>query len=70
MSIEEKIAQLTSIFVDDLIENGDFSEAKAEQLIKHGIGQISRVAGSKLGFRPREVAKIVNKIQKFLIEKT
>ncbi|MEM2606291.1 MAG: glycoside hydrolase family 3 N-terminal domain-containing protein [Ignisphaera sp.] len=70
MSIEEKIAQLTSIFVDDLIENGDFSEAKAEQLIKHGIGQISRVAGSKLGFKPREVAKIVNKIQKFLIEKT
>lgn len=70
MSIEEKIAQLTSIFVDDLIENNEFSEAKAEQFIKHGIGQISRVAGSKLGFKPKQVAKIINRIQKFLVEKT
>lgn len=70
MSIEEKIAQLSSVFVDDLIENNDFSESKAEKILKFGIGQITRVTGSGLGLSPRQAAKIINKIQKFLVEKT
>jgi len=70
MTIEEKIAQLTSIFVDDLVEGDEFSEVKAEKVLRYGIGQITRVAGSKLGFKPKQVARIINKIQKFLVEKT
>lgn len=70
MSIEEKVAQLLSVPVEKLLENGDFSEAKAEKIIKHGIGQITRVAGSKLGLKPKLAARIVNKIQRFLLEKT
>ncbi|MDK6028606.1 glycoside hydrolase family 3 N-terminal domain-containing protein [Ignisphaera sp. 4213-co] len=70
MSIEEKVAQLQSISVDRLLEGKNFSEEKAKQLLRYGIGEITRVGGSRIGLRPREAARIVNEIQKFLVEKT
>lgn len=47
MTIEEKAAQLLSIWVDQLIENGDFSKARAERYLKYGIGEIPRVTRSR-----------------------
>jgi beta-glucosidase len=47
MTIEEKVAQLLSIWVDQLIENGDFSKARAERYLKYGIGEITRVTRSR-----------------------
>ncbi|ADX86262.1 glycoside hydrolase family 3 N-terminal domain-containing protein [Saccharolobus islandicus] len=70
MNLEEKIAQLQAIPIDALIEEKEFSEEKAKKYLKLGIGQITRVAGSRLGLKPKEVAKLVNKIQKFLVENT
>ncbi len=70
MSIEEKIAQLQSIPVDKLLDGGEFSEEKARDLLKHGIGEITRVGGSRTSFRPRDAARIINRIQRFLVEKT
>ncbi|QGA55335.1 beta-glucosidase [Sulfolobus sp. E5-1-F] len=70
MSLEEKIAQLQAIPVDALLEGKEFSEEKARKYLKLGIGQITRVAGSRLGLKPKEIAKIINKIQKFLVENT
>ena len=69
MTLEEKIAQLGSIPIRDLMEDGKFSLEKAQKFLINGIGQITRVAG---GFKlePKEVAEIVNTIQKFLIENT
>lgn len=70
MTLEEKIAQLQAVYGKDLVdENGNFSEEKAEKLLKNGIGQISRVAGER-GVSPEKAVELANKIQKFLKEKT
>ncbi|MCX7721305.1 MAG: glycoside hydrolase family 3 C-terminal domain-containing protein [Dictyoglomus thermophilum] len=70
MTLEEKIAQLQAVYGKDLVdENGNFSEEKAEKLLKNGIGQISRVAGER-GVSPEKAVELANKIQKFLREKT
>lgn len=69
MSLEEKVAQLGSVSVRDLLEDGRFSEAKAQERLRHGIGQITRPAGWS-GLPPREVAQLINTIQRFLVENT
>jgi len=69
MTVEEKVAQLGSVWAPDLMENGSFSRVKAERLLRHGIGQVSRISGSR-GIDPKRAAETANKIQKFLIEKT
>lgn len=70
MTIEEKIAQLRSVWIYELLEEGGkFSEEKARQLLRYGIGQITRLAGASF-LSPKEVAKIANKIQHFLIKNT
>lgn len=71
MSIEEKIAQLGSIPASELLENGKFSREKALNLIGKGIGQITRLAGSRESPRdPASIATAANSIQRFLMEET
>ncbi|MGI6148399.1 MAG: glycoside hydrolase family 3 N-terminal domain-containing protein [Limnochordia bacterium] len=69
MTLEEKVAQLGSVLPQDVLENGEFSEAKAEKVLKHGIGQISRMAGFGR-LEPAEAAKAMNALQSYLREKT
>ncbi|MBC7320532.1 glycoside hydrolase family 3 C-terminal domain-containing protein [bacterium] len=69
MTLEEKIAQLGSIPSGKLVENGKFSKEKARELLKNGIGQITRVAGYAER-DPVESVEIINEIQKFLREET
>ncbi|AEH50242.1 glycoside hydrolase family 3 N-terminal domain-containing protein [Pseudothermotoga thermarum] len=70
MTLEEKIAQLGSVWSYELLtEDGKFSVEKAKEILKHGIGQITRPGGAT-NFEPPEVAKLVNEIQKFLVENT
>ncbi|HON71918.1 MAG TPA: glycoside hydrolase family 3 N-terminal domain-containing protein, partial [bacterium] len=69
MTLEEKIAQLGSIQSGKLVENGKFSREKAQELLKNGIGQITRVAGYAER-EPEESVEIINEIQKFLKEET
>jgi len=69
MTLEEKIAQLGSIPIRDLMEDGKFSSQKAQKLLINGIGQITRIAGGS-DLEPKQVAEIANAIQKFLIENT
>lgn len=70
MTLEEKIAQLQNIGVDYLVENHKLSEEKAGKFLKNGIGGVRRVAGSRLRLKPREVARVVNEIQRYLATKT
>lgn len=71
MSVEEKIAQLLSVPIDDLLDEANrFSKEKASKLIGRGIGQITRVAGSRKGFTPDEVVRLVNEIQSYLAKET
>jgi beta-glucosidase len=76
MTLEEKIAQLTCLWVnrpqknpltDFATDRGDFSPEKAAQVMKFGIGQIARQREQK---GPRDGAIFANALQKWLIENT
>ena len=76
MTLEEKVAQLTCLWANRpqvnpqtnfASDRGDFSPAKAAEVMKHGIGQIARQREKK---DPREGAKFANAVQKWLIENT
>src|SRR4030042_2227973 len=77
MTLEEKVAQLTSTmemlgfdsgasksFVD---KQGNFLPARAAEMFGHGIGQISRPGGMR---GPREPAEFTNAIQKWRMKNT
>jgi beta-glucosidase len=76
MTLEEKIAQMTCLWVnrpqknaqtDFATDRGDFSPEKAAQVMKYGIGQIARQREQK---GPRDGAIFANAVQKWLIENT
>src|SRR5437868_9130697 len=70
MTLEEKVAQtqalwkMKSLIMDD---RGNFSPEKARNVLKHGMGQITRPSEKK---GPREMAEFTNAIQKWVIENT
>ncbi len=69
MTLDERLAQLSGVWVYELLEDMTFSDPKAKGLIGNGIGQITRVAGaSTLG--PVASAELANRIQTFLVENT
>lgn len=69
MTLEEKMAQLGSAWIYEILDNKKFSHPKAEKVMKNGIGQISRLGGAS-NFSPEESLKVANQIQRFLLEKT
>lgn len=69
MTLDEKIAQLGSHWVYEILDNKKFSSKKADTLFKYGIGQITRLAGAS-NFSPDESARIANRIQKYLVTHT
>jgi len=70
MTLEEKISQLCSIPSTKLLdENNEISYEKMSQYLQNGIGQITRLAGSR-DINPKKVAELANRIQKFLVEET
>ncbi|MGZ8571042.1 MAG: glycoside hydrolase family 3 protein, partial [Actinomycetota bacterium] len=69
MTLEEKLAQMGSVWVFELLERSELDPTKARALLSAGIGQITRVGGAtNLG--PRDVAALANAIQRFLVEET
>jgi len=69
MTLDEKLAQLGGVWGFEVMEDKRFSPSRAESLIKNGVGQISR-AGVGTTLPPKEIATLMNNIQKFLIENT
>jgi beta-glucosidase len=69
MTLEEKIAQLGSYWVYQLLNGTTFSPEKAAALVPHGVGHITRLWGAS-NLQPPELAVLANQIQKFLIEST
>lgn len=70
MALEEKLAQLTSYWYNELQDGRDkLSDVKMNQLLQHGIGEISRVAGSST-LAPVAAARAGNAIQEFLLKHT
>ncbi|MDZ7379852.1 MAG: glycoside hydrolase family 3 protein, partial [candidate division KSB1 bacterium] len=69
MTLDEKLAQLGSHWVYELLDGTTFSPDKARSLLRNGIGHISRMGGAS-NVRPAQAAALANTIQKFLIEET
>lgn len=67
MTLDEKIAQLGSAWVYEILEGKTFSWEKANILMKNGIGQITRLGGAS-NFNPVESARTANRIQRYLLE--
>ena len=69
MTLDEKIAQLSAVWVYEVLDDRGFSSDKAASRIGHGIGQITRIAGAS-NLDPESCARIANEIQKYLVENT
>lgn len=76
MTLEEKVAQLTALWIQKPqvrpfqgfdADRGELSLEQARVLMKNGIGQLSRQRERK---DPRESALFANSVQKFLVENT
>jgi beta-glucosidase len=69
MTLDEKLAQLGSAWVFELLTDMVFDEGKAQKLMAHGLGHITRLAGAS-SLRPKEGAALANQIQRYLRDKT
>ncbi|MGA2491073.1 MAG: glycoside hydrolase family 3 N-terminal domain-containing protein [Anaerolineales bacterium] len=70
MTLDEKLAQLYSCWLRDLLDDSrSLSNEKMEGLLALGIGQITRVGGSSI-FDPVASAKAANTLQHFLLNRT
>jgi len=77
MTLEEKIAQITSCIFSEIMEIGNsnliedmkFSRKKADKRIKNGIGQVSLLPYF-INKKPEAIAELINEIQGYLINNT
>jgi beta-glucosidase len=75
MTLEEKAAQLVCLWAqkpqdrpqDLTTDRGEFSAAKAQEVMRHGVGQLARQRERK---DPRDSAIFANAVQKWLVENT
>ncbi len=69
MTLQEKLAQIGAVWVHQLQDGAAFSKERAGLLLKHGIGQITRLGGASL-LAPVERAEMANAIQSHLARET
>ena len=69
MTPDEKLAQLGSLWVFEILEGTSLDPGKAAARLGSGIGQITRVAGATNLELPA-VAALANEIQRFLVQET
>ncbi len=69
MTLDDKLGQLGSAWSFELTANGTFSHDRAEQLARHGLGQVTRVGGAS-GYESGDAARFANAVQRYLIDET
>jgi len=69
MTLEEKVAQLGAIWLNDVLDERGFVPAKAQPVLLNGIGQVVRPAGGN-ALRPAQVAEANAQTQAYLLEHT
>jgi beta-glucosidase len=69
MTLDEKIAQLGSAWVYEILDGTTFSQTKAKTVLGNGIGQITRIGGAS-SVDPTSSAKLADTIQSFLVKHT
>ncbi len=69
MTLDEKLAQIGSLWVTDLLLGDHFDADYAAGKLEHGIGHVTRI-GASTGLRPEASARLVNNIQRVAVERT
>ncbi len=69
MTLEEKLAQLTSCWMHELQVEGVLDDEKVSHRLRYGIGQITRPGGDST-LSPQEIVRATNRLQRFLVEQT
>ncbi|HEY8546149.1 MAG TPA: glycoside hydrolase family 3 N-terminal domain-containing protein, partial [Acidimicrobiales bacterium] len=69
MTLEEKLAQLGSAWVFQLTDGPDLDPAKAADLLRHGLGQVTRISGAS-SLDAAAAAALANAVQRRLVEGT
>ncbi len=69
MTLDEKLAQLGSLWAFEVFDGKGLDEASARERMSDGLGQVTRVAGAT-NLPPIKVAELGNAIQRFLVEET
>jgi beta-glucosidase len=69
MTLDEKVAQIGSFWVYEVLDGLTFSPEKARRLMAHGAGQVTRLGGAS-NLKPRQAAELANAIQKYLLDTT
>jgi beta-glucosidase len=69
MTIEEKVAQLGSAWVFQLVDGEGFSREQTHGLAAHGLGHVTRVSGAS-SLEADAAAALANEIQGFLVDGT
>jgi beta-glucosidase len=69
MSLDEKLAQLGSAWVFQLADGPRLDEDRAAELLRHGIGQVTRISGASSLTAP-DAAGLANEVQRHLLEAT
>ena len=69
MTLDEKVAQLGSIWSFQVLDEETLDRSEAQRLLKLGIGQITRVGGAT-SLAPAESARLANEIQHYLAAET
>jgi beta-glucosidase len=69
MTLEEKLAQIGSCWMNELQTEGALDPAKMQRYLQLGIGQITR-PGGRTTLPPLALAQTTNQLQRYLIEET
>ena len=70
MSLEEKVAQLGSMWLTVLVKDEHFDEDRVAAKLANGIGQVTRIGASTGLFGRTSRAALANGIQQVLVERT
>ena len=69
MNLDEKLAQIGSVWLTDLVRGDEFDPEFVASQLEFGIGHVTRI-GATTGLRPEASAKLMNAIQRVVVNRT
>jgi beta-glucosidase len=69
MNLDEKLAQIGSVWLTDLVKGDRFDADLVASQLEHGVGHVTRIGGST-GLRPAASARLMNEIQRVVLNRT
>ncbi|HET7486998.1 MAG TPA: glycoside hydrolase family 3 N-terminal domain-containing protein [Acidimicrobiales bacterium] len=69
MTLGEKLAQLGGVWYPSLLVDGRVDDGRLEAALADGIGHVS-AAGAESGLAPSDLGLLVNRVQRFLVERS